>query len=154
MATTSGRIVNFMSRRLPSLGRRGTRRQVAQFRSSNGAKGNQIMRKPTFLLDVVGRKSGESRPVMLMLARRGDDLIVVGSNGGNQETPNWYKNLVAAGEANVELGPDKWAVSARELSDGAERDECWAIANEAYPDFDTYQELTDRHIPVALLTRH
>jgi hypothetical protein len=75
-----------------------------------GRRGDGIMGKPVFLLDVVGRTSGQSRPVMLMLVRRGDDLVVTGSNGGNPEA-------------------------------------------DAYPDFATYQELTDRRLPVAVLER-
>jgi len=153
MASFSGRMVNFMSKRLPGLGRRGTQRQIKQFRSSNGAKGNKMMGKPTFLLDVVGRKSGEARPVMLMLIRRDDDLVVVGSNGGNPDTPNWYKNLAGAAGGHVEVGSERWAVDMRELDDGPERDECWDLACAGYPDFASYQELTDRKIPVALLTR-
>jgi deazaflavin-dependent oxidoreductase (nitroreductase family) len=153
MATFSGRMVNFMSRRLPGLGKKGTVRQVKQFRESKGVKGNKMLGKPVFLLDVAGRASGESRPVMLMTSRRDDDLIVVGSNGGNPQTPNWYRNLVAAEEAHVEVDADRWAVDFRELEDGAERDECWALAAAAYPDFDSYQELTDREIPIAVLTR-
>ncbi|GJM38096.1 MAG: hypothetical protein DHS20C19_14630 [Acidimicrobiales bacterium] len=152
MATLSGRIVNIMSKRLPGLGRWATKRQVEQFRSSKGAKGNELRGMPCFLLDVDGRTSGESRPVMLMLARRDDDLIVVGSNGGNPVTPNWYRNLEAAGEAHVEVGADRWAVDFREV-DGEERDACWAIAAGVYPDFDSYQELTDRPIPVGVLSR-
>ena len=153
MPSITGRVANFMSTRFPGLGRRATHRQIAQFRASKGAKGNKLLGKPVFLLDVVGRKTGEPRPVMLMLAHRGDDLIVVGSNGGNPTTPNWYANLVAAGEAHVEVGADRWAVDVRELDDGTERDDCWALACAAYPDFDSYQELTDRRIPIAVLTR-
>ena len=107
MASITGRMANLMSRYLPALGRMGTRRQIEQFRKSKGAKGNEFLGRPVFLLDVVGRKSGEPRPVMLMLARRGDDVLVTGSNGGNPETPNWYRNLTAAGEAHVEVGPDR-----------------------------------------------
>ncbi len=146
-------MVNFMSRRLPWMGRSGTNRQIKQFRASKGSKGSKLLGKPTFILDVVGRKSGESRPVMLMLARRGDDLVVVGSNGGNPITPNWYRNLIAAGEAHVEVGPDRWAVTAREIDDGPERDDCWDLACAVYPDFASYQELTERKIPVAVLAR-
>lgn len=153
MASISGRLANFGSRRFPSLGRKLTKRQVDQFRSSDGRKGNRLMGKPVFLLDVVGRSSGEPRPVMLMLARRGDDLIVVGSNAGNPTTPNWYRNLIAAGGGAVQVGADRWDVTARELDDGPERDECWSIATDAYPDFDSYQELTDRRIPIAVLER-
>ena len=153
MPSIVGRVANLASRRLPAVARAGTRRQVRQFRSSNGRKGNRLMGKPVFLLDVVGRTSGELRPVMLMHVPRGDDLIVVGSNAGNPNTPNWYRNLMAAGEAEVQVGADRWGVSARELDDGTERDECWSVATTAYRDFASYQELTDRRIPVAVLER-
>ena len=140
-----------MSRFAPGLVRKGTVRQVEQYRSSGGTKGNTLWGKPVFLLDVVGRTSGESRPVMLMLVRRGEQLVVVGSNGGNPRTPNWYRNLVAAGGGHVELDGRRFAVTVRELPDGPERDECWQLAVDAYPDFASYQELTDRRIPVAVL---
>lgn len=153
MASISGRIVNFMSRNLPGLGRMGAQRQLAQFRASSGQKGNLLMGRPIFVLDVVGRKSGESRPVPLMLVRRGDDVLICGSNGGNPVAPNWYKNLAAAGEAHVEIDRDRWAVDYRELEDGPERDECWKLLTAGYPDFATYQELTDRKLPVGVLSR-
>ena len=153
MVSLTGRMANFMSRRLPALGRRATQRQISQFRASGGKKGNRLLGKPIFLLDVVGRSSGEPRPVMLMLIRRGDDVVVVGSNGGNPTTPNWYKNLVAAGHAHVEVDDERWAVDVRELEEGPEREECWGRATAGYRDFATYQELTDRRIPVAVLTR-
>jgi deazaflavin-dependent oxidoreductase (nitroreductase family) len=152
MASITGRLANLMSRYAPGLGRKGTERQVEQFRSSGGTKGNKVWGKPVFLLDVVGRSSGEPRPVMLMLVRRGDEqLVVVGSNGGNPKTPNWYRNLMAAGGGHVELDGRRWAVTARELPEGPERDECWKLAEAAYPDFASYQQLTDRRIPVAVL---
>ena len=153
MATLTGRMVNFMSRRLPALGRMGAQRQVEQFRASNGQKANKMMGKPIFVLDVVGRKSGQSRPVMLMLVRRDDDLLICGSNGGNPEAPNWYKNLAAAGKAHVEVGQDRWAINYRTLEEGPEREECWKLLTAGYPDFATYQELTSRRLPVGVLSR-
>ena len=64
VASITGRLANFMSKHLPALGRMGTKRQVKQFRESNGANGSQFLGRPVFLLDVVGRKSGEPRPVI------------------------------------------------------------------------------------------
>jgi deazaflavin-dependent oxidoreductase (nitroreductase family) len=153
MPSITGRLTNFMSRHLPGVNRWGTRRHVRQYQGSGGKKGSQFFGKPVFLLDVVGRKSGESRPVMLMLVERGEQLVVVGSNGGNPQTPNWYRNLMAAGGGEVERAGERWKVTARELPEGPERDECWALATQAYPDFASYQELTDRRIPVAVLDR-
>lgn len=153
MPTMSGRVVNLMSRHLPGLNKMGTRRQVKQFRASSGAKGNTLMGKPVFLLDVVGRTSGEPRPVMLMLITRGDDILVTGTNGGNPTTPNWYRNLMAAGGGHVEVGSERWAVTAREIEEGEERDAAWDLLVAGYPDFASYAELTDRRLPVAVLER-
>ena len=153
MATLTGRAINILNRWLPGLGRRGMLHQVSQFRASKGRKGGKLMGKPTFVLDVVGRKSGKPHPVMLMLVRRDDDLVVCGSRGGHPELPNWYKNLSAAGEAHVEVGADRWAVDFREVDEGAERDACWKLLVASYPDFASYQELTSRRLPIGVLRR-
>ena len=44
-------------------------------------------------------------------------------------------------------------VAARELEDGPERDQCWTLADAVYPGFDSYQQFTERRIPVAVLER-
>jgi deazaflavin-dependent oxidoreductase (nitroreductase family) len=147
----SARFSNLVARRFPALGRRATARQVEKYRSSGGRKGNTIVGRPVFLLDVVGRSTGERRPVMLIHVPRGDDLVVVASAGGSDTTPNWYRNLMAAGGADVQVGADRWSVAARELEDGPERDEAWSLAAAVYPGFDSYQRFTDRQIPVAVL---
>jgi deazaflavin-dependent oxidoreductase (nitroreductase family) len=90
---------------------------------------------------------------MLMLVRRGDDILVCGSNGGNPKEPNWYTNLIAAGGAPIQVDADRYNVTVRQLSEGAERDECWALLIAGYPDFASYQEFTDRRLPVAVLER-
>jgi F420H(2)-dependent quinone reductase len=147
------RFTNLVARRFPALGRSATARQVAKYRSSGGRKGNTIVGRPVFLLDVVGRSSGERRPVMLIHVPRGDDLVVVASAGGSDTTPNWYKNLLAAGGAEVQVGADRWPVAVRELDDGPERDECWSLAAAVYPGFESYRQFTERRLPVAVLER-
>ena len=147
----SARFSNLVARRCPALGRSATARQVEKYRSSGGRKGNTIVGRPVFLLDVVGRSSGERRPVMLMHVPRGEDLVVVASAGGSDTTPNWYRNLMAAGGGEVQVGADRWSVAARELDEGPERDEAWALAVTTYPGFTSYQGFTDRKIPVAVL---
>lgn len=149
----SARFSNLVARRFPALGRSATARQVEKYRSSGGRKGNTIVGRPVFLLDVVGRSSGARRPVMLMHVPRGDDLVVVASAGGSHTTPNWYRNLLAAGGADVQVGADRWSVAVRELEDGPERDEAWTLANTVYPGFDSYQQFTERRIPIAVLER-
>jgi F420H(2)-dependent quinone reductase len=150
--TVTGRLANWGSNHLGAVARWQGRMHVRLYRRFGGRRFTTWLRSPAFLLDVVGRKSGEPRPVMLMLVRRGDDLVVCGSNGGNRETPNWYRNLMAAGRATVTVGGDSWEVLAREV-DGPERDECWELLAATYRDFPTYQAHSDRRFPVAVLTR-
>ena len=153
VAAVSARITHLIARRFPAVGKRSTERQVETYRSSGGRKGNAIFGRPVFLLEVPGSKTSETRSVMLIYVPRGDDLVVIGSGGGSTNTPNWYRNLMAARGGTVQVGPDRWPVSAREVDDGPERDECWRLASKVSPGFDSYQTFVDRKIPLALLER-
>ena len=42
---------------------------------------------------------------------------------------------------------------ARKITEPSERAEAWSTLTAAYPDFATYQQLTDRVLPIAALTR-
>ena len=67
--------------------------------------------------------------------------------------PLWVGNLRAAnGEAKVEFGKEKFAVSARELAD-PERAEAWPHMLKTWPNYAKYEQRTDRLIPVFRLTR-
>ena len=149
----ASRLTHFIGTWFPALGRAGTRSQVDQYRSSNGKKGKMFLGYPCFPLEIVGRKSGKAHSVMLIYAPRGDDLIVVGSAAGLDTTPNWYKNLVAAGGGNVQVDAERWDVNVREIPEGPEREECWGIAVACYPGFEDYRSYTERRIPIAVLER-
>ena len=152
-ATFSGRATHFMMSHLFGLAKSASRRQANTYEKSGGTKSAAVNGKPIFRLVVRGRTTGEPRPVMLMLIRRGDDLLVCGSQGGRPEHPNWWKNLVAAGHAEVQVGAETYPVDFHEATDPAERDEVWRLLIAGYPDFASYQVLTDRVLPVGVLTR-
>lgn len=151
--TLSGRMINLMMTRMPGIAKASTRRSAKAFAESGGTKGAALMGKPTFLLTVMGRKSGEPRSVMLMLIHHGPELVVVGSQGGAPTNPNWWGNLVAAGRAEAQIGAERFPVTFREVTDPTERAEVWKVACAAYPDYASYQVLTPRQIPVGILTR-
>ncbi len=153
MNDVSGHTVNLLSRRLPGFMSWATRRHVDRLRTSTGTKGNTLAGSPVFVLDVVGRRSDQSRPVVLMEVRDGDDFVVAGSDAGHTETPNWYRNLMAAGEAHVEVGSERWAVKARQVDDEQELERYWDLLVQGYDQFATYRRLAGRSIPVAVLTR-
>lgn len=151
--TISGRGANFASKRLPGLVNWFSRFQAKQFERSGGKRGAKLRGKPVFRLTVTGRTSGEPRSVMLMLVRRGDDLLVCGSQAGTPQSPNWWKNLEAAGRATAQVGTDSFDVDLRVVTDPAERAETWAALTAAYPDFASYQKLTDRVLPIGVLSK-
>lgn len=151
--TVSGRAAHFATVRLPAVVKLFSRRQAQAYASSQGRRAAKLNGKAIFRLVVRGRKSGELRPVMLMLTRRGDDLLVCGSQAGSPDAPSWWKNLVTAGEAEAQVGDATWTVDARVVTDPGERAEAWRLLTAAYPDFDTYQALTARELPIAVLTR-
>ncbi len=150
--SVTGRIANFGSSRLGAYSRWQGRVHARLYKRFGGRRFARWLRKPAFLLTVRGRTTGQPRDVMLMLVRDGDDLLVCGSNAGNPETPNWYRNLQAAGEAEVTVDGERWAVRSHEL-EGAERAAAWELLCAAYPDFRTYERQTDRVLPISRLTR-
>ena len=76
--------------------------------------------------------------------------MIVASQGGRPEDPQWYRNLVANPDTFVEIGADRRAV--RAVTAGPdERARLWPKLVELYADFDNYQSWTDREIPVVVL---
>ena len=127
------------------------RNQVEEFESSGGTAGNTMKDRPVIILTSLGAKSGKIRKTPLMRVEHDGDYAVVASKGGAPEHPVWYYNLVANPLVELQDGAVKRDYDVRELS-GAERDVWWQRAVATWPDYDSYQQNTDREIPVFLLT--
>jgi deazaflavin-dependent oxidoreductase (nitroreductase family) len=80
----------------------------------------------------------------------GGDVVIVASQGGLREDPQWYRNLVANPDTFVEIGADRRAVRAMTAGPD-ERARLWPKLVELYADFDNYRRWTDREIPVVVL---
>ena len=124
--------------------------QVRQYEDSGGREGNTMRGVPVIILWTRGRSTGAVRKTPLMRVRDGDRYAVVASKGGAPEHPVWYANLVADPHVSVQDGPEVRDYLAREVT-GAEKAEWWAKATAVWPDYDAYQEKTDREIPVVVL---
>jgi deazaflavin-dependent oxidoreductase (nitroreductase family) len=131
------------------------RDQVALYESSGGQKGTTLTDTgmPVVIVTTRGNKTGKIRKTPLMRVEYDGEYLLVASKGGAPQHPVWYYNLQADPD-NVEVqdGPDKFAVTVREL-DGAERATWWQRAVAAFPPYAQYQEKTDRRIPIFLATR-
>lgn len=128
------------------------RDQVETYEASGGTEGTTMGGLPVIILTTVGAKTGKIRKTPLMRVEHNGRYAVVASMGGAPKHPVWYFNIKADPHVELQDKADKWTMTARELS-GAERDEWWQRAVDAYPPYADYQEKTDRQIPVFVLTK-
>ncbi|MFE3261376.1 nitroreductase/quinone reductase family protein [Nocardia sp. NPDC059091] len=151
--TLAGRFNYYSSTHLGAVARFYARLHRRLFDRFGGTRFATLFGHPVLELTVPGRKSGQPRPVMLMLVRSGDTLLVCGSNGGNPGAPNWWKNLLAADHAEVRIGRETFPVTTRVVTDDTEYATHWQTLTAAYPHFTTYRALSPRHFPIAVLAR-
>jgi len=124
---------------------------VKVYRETNGEQGYLWNGASILLLTTTGRKSGELRTSALIFGRDGDDLLLVASQGGAPTHPNWYHNLSANPDVEVQVKGDVFRATARTANDD-EKARLWSIMTDVWPNYDAYQERTDRAIPVVVLT--
>ena len=128
------------------------REHVKAYRDSNGEVGHEWQPGVfTLLLTTTGRTSGQSHTTPLIYGRDGGDYVVIASKGGAPEHPDWYRNIEANPEVEVQAGAEVFGATARTAS-SEERGRLWAMMVEIWPDYDDYTSKTDREIPVVVLT--
>ena len=130
---------------------------ITEFRANEGRVGGYFEGAPVVLVHHRGRKSGSDylSPMMYLPDDNDPDTIYVfATKGGAPTNPDWYYNLVAAGEGTVERGTEVYAATVHELS-GEERDRTYDEQAQRYPGFAEYARQTDgvRTIPVLALRR-
>ena len=117
---------------------------------SGGRIGSRVRGVDVLELVTTGHKSGEARSVLLFYLPADAGWLVSGSNSGASYDPAWVKNLRAKPEASVVVGGKRFDVIAR-FTDGDERSETYRRFVEAYDDYATYEQVTDRTIAVVHL---
>lgn len=125
----------------------------ALHRISGGRLGNTLRGGQVVFLTTTGRKTGKEHTWPLVGLRRGDDWLVIASNGGEDRHPSWYLNVVAHPDVTLRIGdaPTAQAMTAR-VAEGDERAELWAGVVAEQPVFAGYESKTDREIPVVVLS--
>jgi deazaflavin-dependent oxidoreductase (nitroreductase family) len=106
---------------------------------------------PLLLLHHSGAKSGKSRVNPLAYQSDNGRYVIFASKGGAPANPAWYHNLKAEPNVTIEVGTDTIDVAASEAS-GEERDRLFRTQVERVPQFDEYEQKTERVIPVIVLT--
>jgi deazaflavin-dependent oxidoreductase (nitroreductase family) len=124
---------------------------VAVYRRTRGLIGHRIPGMPPYLiLEHVGAKTDRNRASPLGYMRHGPDVILVASNGGGPHNPAWLYNLRAHPDVTIQIGPHRSTVHAR-VADPTERALLWPTVVEFDDIFTSYQQRTDREIPLVIL---
>jgi F420H(2)-dependent quinone reductase len=128
------------------------REQVERFEASNGEEANTLRDsgEPIVVITSVGAKSGKLRKNPVMRVERDGKYVAVASKGGAPDQPEWYYNFLAHPEVELQDRDVKKTYRARVL-EGDERADWWQHAVATWPTYASYQEKTDREIPVFLL---
>ena len=123
------------------------------YQKTNGWIGHRTLWIPSLLLHTVGAKTGKQRTTSLSYARDGDNYLIVASKGGAPQAPGWYHNLKSNPDVEINVGPKRFAVTARPvLSGDPDYQRLWQIVNKNNQNrYNEYQKKTSRPIPVVVL---
>ena len=142
-ALASGVVVSVLKRTVPPL-------DLNLMRLSRGWL--NVGLQTVALVTTRGAKTGKVREIVTLCMPVGDDIILVGSNWGQDRHPAWVHNLRAHPRVKVRYRGYVGEMEARELN-GKERSDMWERLVRYNPQYAVYQEQTDRRLPVLSLTR-
>lgn len=128
------------------------REHVERYQETDGAVGHDWEGTTTLLLTTIGRKTGKRHTTPLIYREQGGAYTVIASKGGADDPPQWYVNLEANPEVEVQVRGDRFRARARTATP-EEKPRMWEAMAETWPAYDDYQRKTDRVIPVVVLER-
>lgn len=123
---------------------------IDEFRAGGGRAGGVLEGMPLLLLHHTGARTGTGRISPLAYQAVEGGYAIFASKGGAPTNPDWYHNLVANPETEIEIGTETLAVRAR-VAEGAERERIWSKQKENFSNFAEYETKTSRRIPVVVL---
>jgi deazaflavin-dependent oxidoreductase (nitroreductase family) len=105
---------------------------------------------PTALLETRGAKSGARRRNAVIYFHDDDRVTIIASRAGDTRHPAWFHNLRAHPDVTFGGVPMRATV----VSDEAERDRLWALADRVFAPYATYRReaaRANRTIPIVQL---
>jgi deazaflavin-dependent oxidoreductase (nitroreductase family) len=125
---------------------------IAEFRA-NGGKVAQFGDPPLVILHTIGARSGQVRETPLVALVNDDGMYVFASKAGASTNPDWYHNLKATPEIDVEYRTEQFRARVEELPEDEGQAKLRAQAT-VMPQFGEYIEsAAPRIIPAFSITR-
>ncbi|WP_086800226.1 nitroreductase family deazaflavin-dependent oxidoreductase [Streptomyces caniscabiei] len=131
----------------------GIANHARQYAATAGAEGHEWNGAQTLLLTSLGRSSRLPRRTILIYGRHADAYVVVASNLGADQHPDWYLNLLHDPTARIQVLDQHFTVRARTATSD-EHPFLWKLMTGVWPAYDAYQQATKRPIPTVLLQPH
>ena len=103
------------------------------------------------LLHTLGRKSGKNYTTSLSYYRDGDAYLVVASNWGKENQPDWFYNLMKHPHTTIQVAAKSMAVDAHQAQ-GVEYRRLWELVTLHNRQYIHYQKGLKRQIPIMILT--
>jgi F420H(2)-dependent quinone reductase len=105
---------------------------------------------PVVLLTTSGRKSGKDRTRPLLTIKQNNAYAFAASNGGHDQHPGWYLNLLANPEVTVTDRGRKIRGRAR-IATEPERSDLYQRFVDVLASYGDYAKATEREIPVVVV---
>jgi F420H(2)-dependent quinone reductase len=128
-----------------------TRANAFVLQLSNGRLGNRMGKQSVLLLHTVGRKSGKPYATPLSYYRDGGNYLVVASNWGKDEPPDWFRNLMQRPRTTIQVQGAALQVEAHP-AEGEDYPRLWALVTRKNSQYIEYQKGMTRQIPIVILT--
>ncbi|MEX2546905.1 MAG: nitroreductase/quinone reductase family protein [Chloroflexota bacterium] len=124
---------------------------IADFRANSGVVKSR--KHPLILLTTTGARSGRKHVTPLNFSRDGERVVVIASKGGSATHPDWYRNIAANPEVQIEDGADTYRARAT-VAKEPERTRLYDAQAAQMNFFDSYRKrVTAREIPVVIFER-
>ena len=111
---------------------------------------NNLQGMPVLILFTIGRKTQKERSAPLVYFDIDNSYVIVASNGGNPNDPNWFKNLISKKTVKIKIA-DEILECKYEILKNEYRKEVWDKIIKIYQKYVEYQDLSKRMIPLVRL---
>lgn len=129
-----------------------SRLHVIVYRGTGGIVGGRIAGTQILLLTTIGRKTGQPRTTPVAYLNNGYSMFIIGGAAGAAKHPDWWLNLRAQPQAQIQVGWQKLQVSAAPAT-AEEQQRLWARYPAQQALFDSMRQQVSREIPVVVLRR-
>ena len=128
-----------------------TRANAVLLQITRGRLGSRMGKQSVLLLHTVGRKSGKAYATPLSYYRDGENYLIVASNWGREDLPDWFRNLMQHARTTIQVKDTTLQVEAHQ-AEGEDYQRLWELVTRQNSQYLEYQKTLTRRVPIVILT--